>query len=116
VKTLAIRLEDDVSAQLTILAQLEATSVTDLIRSAITELIGRKKSEGNLAARADAAIAELEADARARRLAIQALFGPSDPPASAADVVSAEAAEMDPEAEVAEPPSRSRRKSTGGTS
>jgi len=115
VKTLAIRLEDDVSAQLTILAQLEATSVTDLIRTAIGELIERKKSEGNLAARADAAIAELEAEAHARRSAIQALFGTTDPPAPDADATSGEAPEPEP-VELADPPTRSRRRSTGSAS
>lgn len=110
-KTLAIRLEDDLSAQLSILAQLEATSVTDLIRSAIAELIDRKRGEGNLAARAQAAIAELETEAQARRSAIQSLFGST--PAE-------EATEGEPVPTELAPPSdarpRSRRKPDGATS
>lgn len=74
-KTMAIRLKDDVHAQLTVLAQLDGTTVADLLRQAVEDLIHRKAGEGDLAARAQAALAEIDHDAAARRAAIQTLFG-----------------------------------------
>jgi hypothetical protein len=75
VKTLAIRLPDELHAQLVLIAQLDGISLTDAIRQGIEGLIERKRSEGDLAARAEQALAEIERDTTARREAIQALFG-----------------------------------------
>ena len=72
-KTMAIRLEDELHAQLALVAQLESTTVTDLIRSAVTGYIEQRKAE--LSSRAEAALAEIEREAAARRQAITALFG-----------------------------------------
>jgi predicted transcriptional regulator len=74
-KTMAIRLEDDVHAQLSVLAQLDGTTVADLLRQAVEDLIRRKAGEGDLAARAKAALAEIDQEAAVRRAAIQTLFG-----------------------------------------
>ncbi|MEW6153920.1 MAG: ribbon-helix-helix protein, CopG family [Actinomycetota bacterium] len=74
-KTMAIRLEDDTSAQLTVLAQLEGTSVADLIRQAIERLIADKRSETGLAGRAQAVLADIDREALARKAAIETLFG-----------------------------------------
>ena len=72
-KTMAIRLEDELHAQLALVAQLENTTVTDLIRSAVASYIEQKRAE--LSGRAEAALAEIEREAAARRQAITALFG-----------------------------------------
>lgn len=79
VKTLAIRLPDELHAQLVLVAGLDGISLTDAIRQAIEGLIERKRAEGDLAARAEAALAEIEREATARRAAIASLFGPEQP-------------------------------------
>jgi predicted DNA-binding protein len=76
-KTMAIRLQDDVHAQLSVVAQLDGTTVADEIRQAIEGHLARKRAEGGLADRASQALADIERDATARRDAIQALFGES---------------------------------------
>jgi len=78
VKTLAIRLEDDTHAQLTMIAQLEGVTVTEQIRQAIEGHIERKRAEGNLADRASQMLAEIEREAEARRAAIQALLAQAE--------------------------------------
>ena len=75
VKTLAIRLPDELHAQLVLIAQLDGISLTDAIRQAIDRLIERKRAEGDLADQAAQALEEIEREAAARREAIQALFG-----------------------------------------
>jgi len=77
-KTLAIRLEDDVHAQLTMVAQLSGTTVTQEIRQAIEGHIQRKRAEGNLAEQASAMLAQIEQEAAARKSAIQALLAQSE--------------------------------------
>jgi hypothetical protein len=79
-KTLAIRLEDDVHAQLTMVAQLSGTTVTDEIRQAIEGHIARKRAEGNLAERASQMLDEIEQEAAARKGAIQALLAQAESP------------------------------------
>ena len=76
-KTMAIRLSDEISAQLTLIAQLENTSVAELIRQAIDALLTTKREQDGLAAKAEAALAEIEAESAARRAAIQAMLKPS---------------------------------------
>ena len=49
VKTLAIRLPDELHAQIVLIASLEGLSLTDTIRQAISELIERKRGDGDLA-------------------------------------------------------------------
>jgi predicted transcriptional regulator len=78
VKTLAIRLEDELHAQLSVLAQLEELTITDAIRQAIEEFIENKRHNPELTARADAVLADIERDATTRREAIASLFRSSD--------------------------------------
>lgn len=78
VKTLAIRLEGDLHAQLTLVAQLDGLSLTDAIRRAIEEFIERKRSEGDFAARAAAMLEEIDREAAVRRQSIEALFGKTE--------------------------------------
>jgi len=85
-KTLAIRLDEELHARLSVLAQLDDITITDAIRQAIETYVEAKRSEGNLADRAAGALEEIEREASARRSAIQSLFGEAaedagDPPA-----------------------------------
>lgn len=81
-KTLAIRLDDDLHARLSVIAQLEGSTITDEIRQAIESHIESKRSGGRLSAKAGAVLEDIERDAEARRSAIAALFGePASAPA-----------------------------------
>jgi len=77
-KTTAIRLEDELYAQLLVVAQLENQTVTDAIRTAVLDYIEQRKA--TLSSRADAALAEIERDAATRRQAITDLFGTATTP------------------------------------
>ena len=87
-KTLAIRLDDSQHAQLSMLAQLLETTVTDVIRSAITERIQTMSSNPLVAERAEAVMAKIDAEAATRRDAIAEMFKAADggdpPPAKPA--------------------------------
>lgn len=84
VKTLAIRLDDRLHAQLTAVAQLEGLSITDAIRQAIEAFIARKRDEGSLTSKAQDILVEIDREAAERKSAIEALFGPAvEPPAEA---------------------------------
>lgn len=76
-KTMAIRLDDELHEQLSILAQLENTSITELIRTAIEQHLSAKRNDPELAAQADEILAEIDAQATKRREAISALFEPT---------------------------------------
>jgi predicted DNA-binding protein len=74
VKTLAIRLDDRLHAQLSVLAQLGDTTITELIRKAIESYIETERSQGNLAERAASVLEDIEREANTRKSAIEALF------------------------------------------
>lgn len=73
-KTLAIRLDDDVHAQLSVVAQLRDSNITEVIRTAIEAYIESARSDPSLVAQADEVLAEIDAAASKRRDAIGALF------------------------------------------
>jgi uncharacterized protein involved in exopolysaccharide biosynthesis len=75
VKTLAIRLEPDVHTQLTLIAQLRGSTITDEIRKALMAHIAGIKGSADLASQAESAMAEIDREAAARREAIAQLFG-----------------------------------------
>jgi hypothetical protein len=75
VKTLGIKLPDDIHAQLVLIAGLDGLSLTDAIRQAIDGYIARKAGEGDMAERAARALDEIEREAQQRRSALEALFG-----------------------------------------
>jgi predicted DNA-binding protein len=75
VKTLAIRLEPDLHAQLSLIAQLRGSTITDEIRQAIETHIATMKAAPELAAQADSVLEDIEREAVARRAAIATLFG-----------------------------------------
>jgi len=74
VKTLGIRLQPDVHAQLSFIAQLRDGTITDEIQIAIAEHIVRAKEDPDLASKAAEARAEIEREAAARQNAIATLF------------------------------------------
>ena len=74
-KTLAIRLDDDVHARLVILAKLADISLTDAIRQAIETQIQVMSSDPDLQAKADALRKEIEREAREQQRALSLLFG-----------------------------------------
>ena len=73
-KTLAIRLEEDLHAQLSVLAQLRDSTITDEIRAAIEGHLEASKHDPALTSRAQAVLDDIERDARARQAAIATLF------------------------------------------
>ena len=73
-KTLAIRLEEEQHAQLTIIAQLEELTVTDAIRQAIEQWVEARRNNPQLKARAQAVLDEIEQEATTRKGAIAALL------------------------------------------
>ncbi len=78
VKTLAIRLEPDLHAQLSLIAQLVGSTITDEIRAAIEAHIAAVKANPDLAGKADGVLEDIEREAATRRNAIATLFGPAD--------------------------------------
>lgn len=72
-KTIAIRLEDETSDLLSLVAQLEGTTQIDQIREAIASHLERKVAEGDLSARAQEALDEVDREATAKRKAIEQL-------------------------------------------
>ena len=74
-KTLAIRLDDDVANQLAVVAQLEGSSLVELVRQAVSQLLAAKRDDQQLGQRASEILAEIDQDAADRKAAIAALFG-----------------------------------------
>lgn len=74
VRTLAVRLSDELRAQLDVIAALNERSLTEEIRVALEAWIERSKSDPSLATRADAVRAEIEREAQTKRDAITAIF------------------------------------------
>jgi predicted transcriptional regulator len=85
-KTLAIRLDDDVHAQLQVIAKLQETSIAAEIGQAIEAHLEAKRSDKELGSRAAAVLESIEAEAKQRQAAIASLFAdkPADDPSKAA--------------------------------
>jgi predicted DNA-binding protein len=109
VKTLAIRLEPDLHAQLSLIAQLRGATITDEIKAALEAHITAAKSMPELTGRADAVLADIERDATAKRAAIATLFGTTEhDPAVSAPEATAAPSPGDPEPSAPQPGSGSR--------
>lgn len=76
-KTLAVRLPDELHAQLVLIAGLGGLSLNDAIRQAVEELVDRKRGDGDLAAQAAKALEEMDQETATKRQALQALLGPT---------------------------------------
>ena len=74
-KTLAIRLEDEQHARLTILAKLSEQSITDVIRTAVDARLELMATDPEISAKAESLTAAIEREAAEQRDAIAALFG-----------------------------------------
>lgn len=74
-KTLAIRLEDDQHAKLTMLVRLAGMSITDAIRAGVEHQIDQMAADPAIAAKADALQADIEREAREAAAALSAMFG-----------------------------------------
>ena len=78
-KTLAIRLDDDLHARLTIVAKLAEVSLTDAIRQAIESHVQTMAAKPDIQAKADALRQDIEREAREQQGAISQLFGNTPP-------------------------------------
>src|SRR6266568_531250 len=74
-KTLGIRLDEGLHAQLSFIAQLTGSTITDEIRRSIEARVQTAQSDPELIARAEEVRAQIEREARARQQAIAGLFG-----------------------------------------
>lgn len=84
IKTLGLKLPDELHAQFALVAQLDGLSLTDAMRRAVELYVEHKQAQPDFAARAAAVLEEIEREAATRRGAIQALFGNTGtPPAEA---------------------------------
>jgi hypothetical protein len=79
VKTLGIKLPDELHAQFALVAQLDDLSLGDALRKAVEMYVSQMQGEPDFAARATTALEAIEREAAARRGAIQALFGQAVP-------------------------------------
>jgi predicted transcriptional regulator len=73
-KTLAIRLDDDVHAQLQVIARLQDSSIAAEIAQAIDAHLQTKRSDPQLSSRAASVLEDIEAESRQRQEAIASLF------------------------------------------
>jgi predicted DNA-binding protein len=74
-RTLAVRISEDLRAQLDILAQLTGRSATEEIRLALEHWIEKTKSDPEILKKAAQVRAEIERKAQTERAAIAAIFG-----------------------------------------
>ena len=77
-RTLAVRISEDLRAQLDIVAQLTGRTATEEIRLALEHWIEKTKSDPDILKKAKAVRAEIEREAQTRRNAIAAIFGGDD--------------------------------------
>lgn len=84
VKTLAVRVSEDLRAQLDIIAQLNDRTVTEEIRLALESWIEKSKSDPAVLKRAESVRAEIEREAATKRNAISAIFDGPEPRAKTA--------------------------------
>jgi predicted DNA-binding protein len=73
-RTLAVRITEELRAQLDIIAQLTGRTATEEIRLALEHWIDKTKTDPAVLKKAEAVRAEIERDADTRRRAIEAIF------------------------------------------
>ena len=74
-KTLGVRIEEGLHAQLAFIAQLADSTISDEIRRSIEARVQAAQTDPELVARAEAARVQIEREAEARKQAIASLFG-----------------------------------------
>lgn len=75
VKTLGVRLPDELHVQFVLVAGLDGLSLGDAVKRAVELYVASKQTEDGFAERAAAVLEDIEREAAARRAAIQGLFG-----------------------------------------
>ncbi|MBH0779383.1 hypothetical protein [Nocardia bovistercoris] len=95
-KTIAIKVDAEIHAELSLIAQLRGKTLADEHLQAILDHIERARTETDLADRADEAIAEIEREAAVRRAAIERLRGGRSSGASATGATSQDSGEASP--------------------
>lgn len=93
IRTLAVRITDDLRAQLDVVAQLNDRSVTEEIRIALESWVETSRSDPKILARAETVRAEIEREAETKRNAISSIFGGSVPSPSSSRGRSKQASE-----------------------
>jgi len=73
-RTLAVRITEELRAQLDIIAQLTGRTATEEIRLALEYWIEKTRADPAILKKAEAVRAEIERDAETRRKAIEAIF------------------------------------------
>lgn len=81
-RTLAVRITEDLRAQLDIVAQLTGRTATEEIRLALEHWIEKTKTDPVILKKAEAVRAEIERKAQTERAAIAAIFGATEPDVS----------------------------------
>ncbi|MGW5309745.1 DNA-binding protein [Nocardia thailandica] len=81
-KTLAVRLDDELHARIGMLSKLSGMTVTDTIRTAIERYLDTLAGDPAITAKAEELRAEIEKEAAVQQQALAALFAPSTPQAS----------------------------------
>lgn len=76
-KTLAIRLDDELHARVGLLSKLSGSTVTDTIRTAVEKHLESLASDPTITAKAKELTAEIDKEAALQRQALSALFVPS---------------------------------------
>jgi uncharacterized membrane-anchored protein YjiN (DUF445 family) len=79
VRTIAIRVEDEEHALLTLVARVQDVTLVEVLRQAIQDHVEKVRSDPDFAAKARAILAELDREAEARRAAISGLFESEGP-------------------------------------
>jgi hypothetical protein len=74
-KTLGVRLGEELHAQLSFIAQLKGSTITEEIRQSIEARVLAAQDDPDLIARAEAVRGQIEREAEARRQAIAGFFG-----------------------------------------
>lgn len=74
-RTLAVRITEDLRAQLDVVAQITGRNTTEEIRLALEHWVEKIKSDPATLQKAERIRAEIERDAQTRRNAIAAIFG-----------------------------------------
>ena len=75
-KTLAVKLEEDVHARLTVLAKLSGVSLGELLRQAAEKFAEEAGTSPEFKAKAQQLLQAADREARERRAAIEALLSP----------------------------------------
>ena len=75
VRVLSLRLDDDLRAQLEVLAQIQQRTLTEECRIGLENWVSASRLDPTVLARAEQVRADIEADAETRRQAIAAVLG-----------------------------------------